>query len=589
MPPQAPVSIDQRPLPRVWRRAAALGGVWAAVEIVVGSFLHNVRFPLTGTLLACLGICLLVAGCRVWPDRGLAWRAGLVCALMKSVSPSAVVLGPMIGIVVEALLLEAGVRLFGRNAAGLAVGGALAALEPLGHKAASLVLTFGADAARLYAALCELAAGALRTPALGPGAVLLAFTGLSLVSGLAAVALGMAVGRQARSAAAVSPAVEPGGIAYGEPVADPWAAPDGQRFAPILLAAHLAALAAGLALLGRLPWPVSLGAVLAYGAATFARYERVRRRLARPRLWIELAIVSLLAGLLLGGLTADAGVGRSAGLATGGRMALRAVLVITAFAAIGVELRNPVLMGWLLRRGLGGLSAAVGIAFAALPHVASRLGDQRRLWRAPVRALGELLADAVRWLDERETGAPRAGAIWVLTGGPGDGKTALALQLASRLRQAGAGVAGIVAPASVSTRRAVPADAYDILDLDSGRRAPLCRLGGGSGRERTGRFTFTAEGLALGRAALARAAARRCEVVVVDELGPLELRGGGLAPAFTALLDDPPAALLLVVRRTLVDAVVARWNLRVVSIWDAGATDAGQAAADVLAALGKRP
>lgn len=30
----------------VWSRAAALGSLWAAFEIVVGSFLHNLRVPL---------------------------------------------------------------------------------------------------------------------------------------------------------------------------------------------------------------------------------------------------------------------------------------------------------------------------------------------------------------------------------------------------------------------------------------------------------------------------------------------------------------------------------------------------------------
>ena len=96
----------------VWMKAAIVGGLWASVEIIVGSFLHNLRIPFSGTFLTMQGIMILIAFYRLWPERGLIWRAGLICALMKSVSPSSVILGPMSGIFFEAILLETGIRLF---------------------------------------------------------------------------------------------------------------------------------------------------------------------------------------------------------------------------------------------------------------------------------------------------------------------------------------------------------------------------------------------------------------------------------------------------------------------------------------------
>src|SRR3989442_1296418 len=93
----------------LWRKAAVLGSLWACFEIVLGSFLHNAQFPMSGDILTGIGVALLVAGHRLWPERGLLWRAGLVCAAMKSVSPSAFILSPMIAISIEGLLLEAGV------------------------------------------------------------------------------------------------------------------------------------------------------------------------------------------------------------------------------------------------------------------------------------------------------------------------------------------------------------------------------------------------------------------------------------------------------------------------------------------------
>ena len=59
-------------------------------------------------------------------ENGLIWRAGIICALMKSISPSAVILGPMTGILTEALLVELSVWLFGKNIFGYLIAGALA-------------------------------------------------------------------------------------------------------------------------------------------------------------------------------------------------------------------------------------------------------------------------------------------------------------------------------------------------------------------------------------------------------------------------------------------------------------------------------
>ncbi len=135
---------------RVWQRAAIYGSLWAAVEIVVGSFLHNLRVPLAGSLLAAVGVMLMTAGHRAFPERGLIWRAALVCALMKSVSPSAVILGPMVGILMEGVLLEAVVRLFRGRAAGYLIGGALAVSWAMAQRVLNAVISFGTDVVRLY-------------------------------------------------------------------------------------------------------------------------------------------------------------------------------------------------------------------------------------------------------------------------------------------------------------------------------------------------------------------------------------------------------------------------------------------------------
>lgn len=109
-----------------WIKASIVGTIWAASEIVLGSFLHNLRVPFSGNILTVIGIVILISISYTWTDQGLFWRAGLICALMKTVSPSAVIFGPMIAIFTEAFLLELSIRILGRTLAGYAIGSMLA-------------------------------------------------------------------------------------------------------------------------------------------------------------------------------------------------------------------------------------------------------------------------------------------------------------------------------------------------------------------------------------------------------------------------------------------------------------------------------
>ncbi|MDD5210766.1 MAG: hypothetical protein PHV36_15370, partial [Elusimicrobiales bacterium] len=178
---------DNNPL---WRKAAVLGSLWAASEIVLGSFLHNARIPFSGRLLTGIGIAILVAGHRLWPEKGLLWRTGLVCAAMKSVSPSAVLLSPMIAIFTEGLLAELAVRLLGANAAGYLLGGGLIMSWGLVHKIGKMLLIYGPGSVALYAKGLEKIRELLGSPG-GVWGPVMALIGLYFLAGLAAALVGL--------------------------------------------------------------------------------------------------------------------------------------------------------------------------------------------------------------------------------------------------------------------------------------------------------------------------------------------------------------------------------------------------------------
>ena len=44
-----------------WIKASVLAGLWAGIEIIAGSFLHNLSIPLSGTILTLISIILVIA------------------------------------------------------------------------------------------------------------------------------------------------------------------------------------------------------------------------------------------------------------------------------------------------------------------------------------------------------------------------------------------------------------------------------------------------------------------------------------------------------------------------------------------------
>ena len=541
------------PLPDLWLKAAVVGSLWASVEIVVGSFLHNLRVPLAGSLLAATGAGLLTGAHQIWPQRGLFWRAGLICALMKSISPTAVVLGPMIGIFAESLLLEAATRLLGRTWLGYAVGGALAVSSTLFQKIAGFIITFGLNIVALYVKVVEFAARSLRVTSLGPLEVLAALLTIDVLLGVGVALAAVRVGKKVQRTTALPLP----GLPQEEPAWHGFKLDASQRFSVPLLFGDLAGLAAGLLFLQAYSLWAALLFVAAFTGWVGYRYRTSLRRFRRARLWIEMAALMLLSGLLLG---AGQNGGRWTwnGLREGLEMIVRAWLVIAGFAAVSVELRNPRIIEWFTRRRMRAFSDALGVAFEALPAFAAALAQQRQFVRRPLLALSQLLGHADAWLRSYQRKQAPQPRVLILAGDPGQGKTRLATEIVRHLRDRGIVVGGVLAPGFWRDGERWGFDVVDVLD---GRTESLCRKDAPQQDVAAGPFHFLPEGLQFGRDALSveRLQTAGADVVIVDEVGPLELSAAGWAEALDTLAEHWRGPMLWVVRRALVNKVAARW------------------------------
>lgn len=177
-----------RELRRFWAYGAAFGALWGALEITLGAFLHALHLPFAGVAMATVGAMFLVAQRQVVPVRGLTLATGAVAALCKSVSPGGIILGPMVGIAIEALVVELALLPDSRSRASAILGVSLAATWALSQQVVTHVVVYGTDVLDLYTRLLDLGADLVGLPSTAPllalAALVIPVTVLGLVGGL---------------------------------------------------------------------------------------------------------------------------------------------------------------------------------------------------------------------------------------------------------------------------------------------------------------------------------------------------------------------------------------------------------------------
>lgn len=101
---------------RDWVYIAVFGALWGAIEITLGAYLHVIFPPLAdtflvGVIMAGLGSTIALTGRHFVPHAGSVLMIGVVTALLKALSLGGVKIGPMVAILAESLLMEAGLVL----------------------------------------------------------------------------------------------------------------------------------------------------------------------------------------------------------------------------------------------------------------------------------------------------------------------------------------------------------------------------------------------------------------------------------------------------------------------------------------------
>lgn len=360
----------------LWLKASIAGGLWASFEIIIGSFLHNMRIPFAGSILAATGVVLMISFHRLWPEKGLIWRAGLICALMKSISPSSLILGPMLGIMTEAFLLEISVRFIGRNIAGYMLGGILGVSSALIHKIVSILILYGYSLIEVYLNIFHYVARQVNISNPDPWILVLVLTAVYILGGMIAALIGLSIpiSRSGNKSKQFPETI----ISSDNPLLS-----TNRKFSLPFMLIYLLSIPVFILIISKTGLFIAFAATLIWCLITGIRYPGVFRRFRKPVLWWQFLIIMIIATIFwekncskLICLSID-------GFMAGFEMTLRAIIVIVSFSAISIEIRNPVVRAFLEKKGLRNLYQSLTVAFSILPYMIATMPSVRQLISDP--------------------------------------------------------------------------------------------------------------------------------------------------------------------------------------------------------------
>jgi hypothetical protein len=375
-----------------WIKASIIGTIWAASEIVLGSFFHNLRIPLSSNILTAIGIIVLISTSYKWTETGLFWRAGLICALMKTMSPSAVIFGPMIAIFSQGLVLEIFTRLLGKNVIGFALGAMFAMTWNLFHKIMNFIIFYGFNIVNVYTDLLKYAQKQLNIHVDLVWSPILILAMVYCALGLIAAIIGIRVGKKLISQPGENKQIT--GRSANSEFKDkvqlfnysiPW------------LFIDIAFIIAAFVLLNFGHWIWWSTGIAAIVSVWVIRYKRALRQLARPKFWISFVLITMLTAFVINKIQSK---DLAEGLIIGIQMNFRAALVILGFSVLGTELYNPRIREFFLRTSFKQLPLALELSFGSLPNMIATVPEFREIIKNPVSVIYRVISQIEYRLEE---------------------------------------------------------------------------------------------------------------------------------------------------------------------------------------------
>jgi len=537
-----------------WIKASIVGTIWAASEIVLGSFLHNLKIPFSGNVLTAIGIIILISVSYIWTEKGLFWRAGIICALMKTMSPSAVIFGPMIAILCEAALLEISVRLFGKTIVAYILGAMLAMSWNLFQKIVNFIIFYGFNIVDLYTNLLKYTQKQLDIQSDIVWLPILVLLLIYCMLGFIAAIIGIRVGRKI-----LKQPIEH----KEENIANRTFEPLNRRnfefnYSMTWLFVDILLIIGALTLLNFTPY-IYWGLFIVSTVTLWAfRYKRALRQLSKPKFWIFFVIITMITAFVFTKVQSHEN-SLAQGLLIGLQMNFRAVIIIVGFSVLGTELYNPRIRDFFLKTSFKQLPLALELSLESLPSMIANIPEFKTIVKNPISVIYNIISQVDLRLAEIKSKIQFNQKIFIITGSIGQGKTAMVQKIIEVFREKGIAMGGIYSPRVMENNTTI---GYNIIDIANCDNEEFLRLNTNESIMEIGRFKILPKGLQKGAEILKSSNSRNNKIVVIDEVGNLECENQGWAASMQDLIDQPNTHLLLVIRDSLAEKVIQRWNFK---------------------------
>lgn len=158
--------------------------------------------------------------------------------------------------------------------------------------------------------------------------------------------------------------------------------------------------------------------------------------------------------------------------------------------------------------------------------------------------------------------------IFVLTGAVHSGKTTSLKLIIDKLRKENFWIDGYLNEVVLENQEI---NGYDLFDLGEKRSIPFIRREGEEDWERVGSYSLIPQGLSRAKGIILRGT--KADILVVDEVGPLELAGKGVWPALEKFIFLPKPDFILVVRKNILQDFLELIDGQEVRIFDTDDTE----------------
>jgi nucleoside-triphosphatase THEP1 len=538
--------VKTQQLSEKWIKASILGTIWASSEIVLGSFLHNLRVPFSGNILTAIGIIILISTSYKWKEHGLFWRAGIICALLKTLSPSAVIFGPFVAIISEAVLIEISVRLLGRTISGFIIGAILAMSWNLIYKIFKMILFYGNNIVDVYTNLMLYTSRQLGLQFNAVWTPLLILLFIQILFGSFAALVGIRTGME--NIGSPTPFHDNTGIKTNIFSVKQSNFP----YSILWFFLNILFMVGTLILIGRINFIVWSIWVVTIATIWAIRYKRALRQLIRPRLWIYFILITMVTAFVFTRLQSNSKSITDA-LLIGVEMNLRAIILIMGFSVLGTELYNPKIRDYFAHSYFKQLPLALQLSLESLPTMIANTPDLKTIVKNPTLFVHHILAFADFRLNEIKSKFKQK--IFLVTGKIGAGKTTCIKMLIDKFQEKNISVSGIYSARQTDNGKT---SGYDVVSISTGDSERFLRTSGHSSQKRIGSFYLYNNGLNAGNKALQN---NTSQLVIIDEIGNLELEEDGWFNAIGQLIKNTENHLILVVRKGIEEQIVEKFRI----------------------------